>query len=437
MGLIDDKKNIFTTIGAYVSLREERDLPDNSNLFPSINNSNDPISFLLDVLKVVIGSTALQELTGELFTNFIDTTEPTLKTEVSKQVINYNSGDELPTYFKTNGISVPASELDIYGKLKTDPDSESGSLLYDNNKPSFDKQAYTAVQNEGTDVQYNNVLIRYNSTTDEFRFKPTPSSENNNIGNWLSDFINDTTIVNKKEFITNTLNQVYGTVSHNQGKSAEEIYKTLEIEELLNQAIDGNDSFTIPQNKYDSLRNKAKEMSEGIVTYDMGCGLVVAELTLSGLSNTIQSISGSSDPFFVGNQIGNTVNNSFEQTDNTEINNENNDSIKDGFFERILNFIKIELTKILITTPQIRMILAVSSAFQNNGTPQTGNPSDDLINFKTYINCVITNAISLLNEFIFNLIVGFLLDLIQPIIKQILREKINQYIGIIKSLINI
>lgn len=437
MGLIDDKKDIFTTIGAYVSLREERDLPDSSNLFSSINNNSDPVSFLVDLLKIVVGSTALQQLTGELFTNFIDNSEPTIKSAVNKQVIDYNSGDQLPSYFINNGITISASELDVYGKLKTDPSSETGSLLYSNGNNTFDEKAYSAIQNEGTNVEYNNVLIKYNSSTDTFNFKPTSATQNNDIGTWLSDFVTDTSFINKKEFTTNILNQVYGSVSSSQNKTPEALYKELEVEQLLEQVIDGNDSFEISTEVYDSLRNKAKELSEGIVTYDMGCGLVNAELPLSGLSNTIQSTSGSSDPFFVANQIADTVNNSFENVNNESVQNENEETIKDGFFERIINFLKVELGKILTTTPQIRMILAISSAFQNNGTPRIGDPSNDMGNFKTYIKCVISDAIALLNEFIFNLIVGFLLDLISPIINQILREKINQYVGIIKSLINI
>ncbi|MFW6219881.1 MAG: hypothetical protein ACOC33_03495 [bacterium] len=437
MGLIDDKKNVFTTIGAFVSLREERDLPDNSNLFPSINNTDDPVSFLVDVLKVVIGSTALQNLTGELFTSFIDNSEPTLKSAVNKQVIDYNSGDALPSYFTNNGITIEASQIDIYGKIKIDPNSNIGNLSYDKTKPSFDKQLYTAIQNEGTDVQYNNVLINYNSSTDSFTFKPTTGSQSDNIGTWFKNFVNNTTFINKNEFITNILNRIYGSVSKNENKTTEELYNELIIDEQINQVLNGDDSFNVDPKKFNDLRNRAKELSEGIVTYDMGCGLVQVELPLSDLSNTIESISGTTDPLDVGNQISNTVNDSFNQTGNNDVQNENEDAIKDGFFQKIINFLKIELAKILTTTPQIRFLLAISSAFQNNGTPLIGDPQNDLINFKTYIKCVISDAIALLNEFIFNLIVGFLLDLLRPIINKILREKINQYLNVIRSLINI
>ena len=65
MGLIDNKKNVFTTIGAYTSLQQSGTLPNPTNVFPSINNKKDIVPYLLDVLKVVVGSNALQELTGQ------------------------------------------------------------------------------------------------------------------------------------------------------------------------------------------------------------------------------------------------------------------------------------------------------------------------------------------------------------------------------------
>ena len=81
MGLIDDKKNVFTTIGAYTSFmeRSKNQKNDGTNLFPSINNKKDVVPYLLDVLKVVVGSDALKQLTGDLFVKFTDIAEPKIK----------------------------------------------------------------------------------------------------------------------------------------------------------------------------------------------------------------------------------------------------------------------------------------------------------------------------------------------------------------------
>jgi hypothetical protein len=41
MGLIDQKKSVFTTIGSYTSMMQSGTMPDTTNLFPSINNKKD------------------------------------------------------------------------------------------------------------------------------------------------------------------------------------------------------------------------------------------------------------------------------------------------------------------------------------------------------------------------------------------------------------
>jgi hypothetical protein len=97
MGLIDRKKNIFTTIGAYTSILKEVNAVDTTNLFPSINNKKDIVPMLLDIMKVAIGSNALVQATGQLFTEFVDTAEPQLKSIVKKHPVSF-------TKFKISSI---------------------------------------------------------------------------------------------------------------------------------------------------------------------------------------------------------------------------------------------------------------------------------------------------------------------------------------------
>jgi hypothetical protein len=435
MSLADDKKNVFNTIGAYTSMNEEPDLPETNNTLDSVNNKNDVGSFLIDVLGVTVGTTALQNLTGELFTNFAESAEPKLKAATKKQLTNYNSGDPLPESFK-NGTSVSAKDIDVSGKLKTSPNSASGKLLYDNNKPNFDQKAREAITNEGTDVQYNNVLINYDSNSDSFNFKPSSGSENQNIGDFMNGFVDNTEFINKKEFTTKTLDNVFGSATSNQDKSIEELTEEEELNRLIQQIIDGDETFVIPEDEFQKILKKAQELKNGIVNYDMGCGLVQTKLPIEDFDNLISNISGSSDPNDVGNKISDALDKSFDQTNNENVGAENKETVKNGFFARIIDFIKLQLGKLLAFSPQSRMLLALSSSFQNGGIPQIGNPKKDLERFKTYIKCLIKEALSLLYEFIFNLIVAFLVKLITPIIKDIIQEKINQFINIIKSLIS-
>jgi hypothetical protein len=146
----------------------------------------------------------------------------------------------------------------------------------------------------------------------------------------------------------------------------------------------------------------------------------------------IGSTSGSTDPFFVGNQVEATLNESTANTPATA--EENIQTIKDGFFQRIIKLISQTLAMAVTTSPQIRTLLAISTAFQNNGIPQIGNPLDDLKKSRIYLNCVIKDAMKMINEFIFNLAITFLIALLTPVGRALIKEKVNQYIGILKSL---
>jgi hypothetical protein len=437
MGLIDQKKNIFTTIGAYTSMAQSGTMPNTTNIFPSINNKKDIVPMLLDIMKVVVGTDALQELTGQLFTNFVDKVEPTLKAAVKNQTVQPNSGTVIPDGFKNNGYNIKVKDVDIYGVLKVNPASTSGSMLYDMSKPNFNKLAYQAIQNAGTDTIFGSIIINYNSSTDSFNFKPNlaVTGANPKIGDFLGGFVDSMEIVNKKTFVTDVMNSIYGTISHTQKKTVEQIAAELEINKLIEQLINDDDSFVISPEDYEAILRQAQEFANGVVYYDMGCGVMAASLPLSGLSALITSISGSTDPFFVGNAVNATIE---ESTKNTpEIAKENKQTVKDGFFQRLIKLITQSLALAVTTTPQIRTLQGIISGFQNNGVVQLGNPKNDLKKFRVYLNCVIKAAMAMINKFIFDLVVTLLNKLLTPVIKAIIKEKINQYVKILQSLIPI
>lgn len=435
MGLLNDKRNVFTTIGAYNSLKENLDLPDPTNLYPSINNKQEVVPFLLDVLKVITGTDGLKQLTGEMVTNMTIEIEPKLKSSLRKQLTDFNSGDGLPSSF-SSGIEVPVKNIDTYGKFKIKPTSDAGSLLYDENIQTFDKLAYQAIQNEGTDTNFGNLTMNYNSTSDAFTFKPTPDSANGTIGNWFNEFLGGIIILNKKDFITNVLNGFYGSMSNELGKTQEQLVTELTINKSVEDVTE-TDTFEISQNDLADINERARQIADGIMLYDLGCGLMEVSLPFSGLTEVVKNIVNSSSPHYISNQLEGTINTSAGDNEATQIKiNNNKETIRDNFFQRLIRLIINTIIQALVLVPQVRTLFALRSAFINNGIPQIGNPKDDLENFETMIKCLNEDIKKMINEFIFSLILTFLIALLQPIIIKIIKEKINQYIGVLKSLIS-
>ena len=429
MSLADNKRSVFTTIGAYTSLNQQQIPPKSNDSYPSVNNKKDSVPFLLDVLKTVAGSEALKLVVGQMLTKVVSNSEPTLKTALKKQFIHSNSNEALPTSYSSNGITMPVKNVDTTGKYKVDKNSSEGGLLYNTSTPNFDSSAHDAILNSGTDTPYNNMIINYNATSDSFNIKPN-NSGGSNIGDYFSNYIDNAQILDQKEIVSNTMDSIYGTLKNKRNKTIQQTYDELQVQKMLEQLLNDDDSFTISPSDYANLLQKAREMVDGVTNYDMGCGVMPAQLSYNDFKNLVASISGSTDPFAVGNAVEATI----DQSNNTATSTENKQTIKDGFFQKIIGAITMAMLLAVTTAPQIRVLLGIMGAFENNGAVLITNPNEDMKKFKTCIKCMATQIMKIVAEFIFALAILYLIKLLTPVIKKVVKEKINQYIDIISSL---
>lgn len=430
MGLIDDKKSVFNEIGALNSARDTENIPNQNNSLNSINNSREIVPFLLELLVILIGSQVLKRLTGELLTNLLLKVEPILKAELQRQTTDYNSLDILPAYFSSGGIRVPVKEIDLYGKYRTDPTSQLGGLLYTTNSNDFDRVSFDAIQVASTPNTFNNLRIEYSQALDQFVYKPTNPA--NTIGSWTSSYINGLNIVNQKEFIANIINIIFGVVSSNQNKTQEQLIKEEKINRVINKLIDEEDDLNISNQELRDIERSAENKKNGIETVDVGCGLLVNTVTLNSLEDTINEIVNTTNPVVAGDAISNMVSDGFPEDDSRGV--ENKETVEDGFFKRLIDAIVTVLVLAVTTTPQIRALFAITNAFKENGSVGFDDIVNDLSRRRNLVNCLSKTVKSEINEFIFNLAKKEILALVIPVSKLILREKITQYIAILRSL---
>ena len=430
MSLSDDKRGVVNSIGAYNSMLQDPEPPDRTDSLSSMNNDDDSVPFLVDVIKVIAGSGTLVRLTGELLSNFLTESEPVLKESIKNQSIQENADDELPDYFKPSGdgINVPVENVDMYGKLKTDPNSDVGVLLFGNEPNTFDKTLYDSIAT-GNQTTYGNLNVQYNDD-DTFTLKST--SADGSIGDWFNDFVDNTSLINEDEFIVDVMDGIFGSVTTNQDKTEEEIFNQLKIDKLLENGVEGN-GFELSDEEIELLLRRANELKNGLYNIDLGCGVFAGELTLNGLSDFMNNISGSTDPNLIGEELDDVL----EDVIDEDVLNENKDTIKDGFFTTLIRRIRLALTKAIIATPFGRIFQALVSAFKNGGFPEiSANFQDDIDNFKVLIECVIKEIIKNLNKFIYVLAIGLLIVLLKPVIKKITKERITNYVRVIKSLLS-
>jgi hypothetical protein len=432
MNIKDGKRGIFTTIGAYTSYNENmrQKTPKPIDGYTSINSKNDIVPFLLDILKSLVGSVGLKDLLGQLFTDFIDNAEPQLKTMVKKQLIQYDSESQLPASFKNTGtgVKIPVKKLDSDGYLKAKRNTEEYDLLHDGGANNFNNTLSNTIATQSTRT-YNGIEMTYDPVNDDVTFKAAAAVSEKTIGQFFSDYVDNTTLVNRKEFMTSVMNSIYGTLTKGQNRSVDGVYKEQQVDKAIENLIDNdNDTFELSDKEKEDLLQKSNELVSGVVNYDMGCGVLSASLPMSGMTDLISQISGSTDPFLVGNAIDATV----DQSTTGDVAEENKQTVKDGFFQRLIKLITLMLAKVTSTSPEIKTLLALLGSFQGR-SPAEG--LDYLKENKTMIKCLVKEAMKMINEYIFNIVVSNMMKFLTPIIKKIIIEKINYYIGIIKSLI--
>jgi hypothetical protein len=431
MSLADKKNDVFTKISSYTSFAQQGKLARKGKMFPSINNKKDVIPYLLDVLKTVAGSEALKQLMGGMVTELVDISETQVKNTLKQQFTQNNSDDDIPSTIKNDGIDIPVKNIDLKQKLKIDPNSDSGSLIYNETKTNFDSVSYSAINNPGSSKTFNGLVIKYDDNSDSFNLKVDSDVS---ISKFFTDYIDNAEIINKNELVTNIMDGIYGTFSNKNNRTPQQILEDLKVQKLLEQAANDNSSFIIPVKDLNDLEEKSKLMSEGIGYYDMGCGYMGVSLSFNSLNNLVSTISGSTDPFVVSNAIENTINESTSgSTASQNITAENNETIKDGFFQKIINIFVTQISQISTQSPQIRALLSIFSFIQG-GNNEISTPLQDMKKFKIFIMCLVKKIIATISEFIYNLAIGYLISLLTPIIKKVTEEKINQFIKLIRSL---
>lgn len=431
MGVIDDKKGIFTEIGALLSAKESRKLPDSNNSISSINNSKEPIPFMLDTLGVLSGSESLKKATGEMMTDFIRDNEDTLQQAVLENAKDQNSDQPLPNDFINDGYSLELEKIDTFGDLKTDPSSNIGDMTYGSTPNTLDKKIYEAIVADGAPVSAGAVELTYDNITDQIIVKPTNASAT--IGEFIDDFVSNLIIINEPVIIAQVMNLLFGTINKNQNQTIKQSIKTEKVYRTINKIISENENIIITDDELKDIENIAQQRVSGINNLDVGCSILQTELSVDNLNILVSTITGTTDPLTVGNAYVNALNSSY----NNDIRGNNNDqAIRDGYFKRLINGIVTILVAAVTVSPQMRMLFAITSGF-NSGSVILNDPVDDLNNRRKLANCLAKAVKKAINEFIFNLLKKELLKLIVPITKQILREKIIQYIGIIKSLARI
>ena len=432
MSAYENKKAIFSKLGALTTLRDgDKSKPTINSLTSSINTkSNDSVTFLLDVLKTVVGSEALKVMAGGLLTNFFGGVESQMKTTLKNQFIQENSHSPLPTSF-TNGFEIPLDKMDAYKKFKIPAGSVSDGLKF-NNTSDFDVTIKNAILNPGSAQNYGNMSMSFNDTTQKMTFSPTAGSQTLNTGDWFTQYIDQSSFVNKKEVVTKVLDSIFGTMTKSELKSINQVIEELKIQHALDNVLN-NTSDSIDLAK---ANNVANNLVSGSTEYNMSCGYIYSQVTEKDFADTVNGINNTNDPNTVGNILQNSVlNNTNNSNANNNTINDNASSVKDNFFTQIIKTIKDELIKSFVLSPQIMALKNILKVITTGYGAIATTITDYITEAKLFIQCISKELINMISKYIYDTLLTELTKLLTPIINTLIKEKTTQIKSIIKSLI--
>jgi hypothetical protein len=427
--VIDEKKGIFNKLSVFTSLKEIELKPINGfNSINSINNDIDPLPFLLDLSTSLVGTDGLQDKLGLLLTQFIDTYNTKSKEILKSNFLDFNQNQALPTSFVNSGIDIPLTSIDSNNNLKTPKNDPIGELIYDDSKPNLQTKLRDAITSPNNIINFGNINIIYNQNTDTVNIKPT---SNVNIGSFISNYIDSFSGINKKEFTTDILNEIYGLKSKLQNKTIAELNNENTINKILDKLINESD-LLLSDEDIEEINRISEEIYKGVNQINFGCGIINNELTIDQLNDIANKLNNSTNP----NEVGNLFTKLF--IDSLDENNDesNTTNLKDSFLKKIINIIKINILKDLLFSPEKKSLFIFANIFENKNISEL-NALDFVNNNKNICNCLVKDIISDINEYIFNLVKTEIIEITKPALKKIIIEKINNYKLILTSLTSI
>jgi hypothetical protein len=255
MAVINKKKKVFGKIAAAKTLVDGMPKLKLSSSMPSINNNGDAITFLTDLIKVLVGFQALVTTVVETLTNSLPKIELAIKKALKielKSIVSCGVDPSIPPWIQSNGtgIVIEVRKIDFLDMLRTDPNSVAGRLMYNDvttpltSSTDLNTFLYEVIQNPLVTYQWpqlNPILdITFNelgtggNPNNTLTITATQPYNIQTLTDLNNDFIDSLQLLNSANVLNKIMDIIYGAVSSVAGISQ----KVLETEQKINGVVD-------------------------------------------------------------------------------------------------------------------------------------------------------------------------------------------------------
>lgn len=427
---------------------------------PSVNNGTDPITFLLDLLKSLVGQEFLLESLTNTLTysapQIIDVILNLLKKQL-KEITSCGVNPTIPAFLTNPGIIVQLEKIDAYGMFKIEPNTLAGKILYQDittpytNSSDFNTFLYGVIQNDGTSSNWKNLLdVTFNSVgtstrpNNSFTIKLSSGASVSKLTDLNNSLINNLTsqtapLIDSKQMVNDMVNSIYGTVSSTVNKTLQQ----LEREEQINNIVDciinsdagdeiSDDYFTFSNEEVYIHQEKALLKQKGIVKLEC-CNKVAASIPFETLTNFSDEMDAATNVELQKTVLTKNLKKMALQSSANATNPIDIEPIKLNFFESLIkNMTKAIVGKVI--SPKVMIIFLLNYKIIYGNSSDYDNVVDFLKKNKSLIDAVVKKISELIIKILITIALKKIAELVASSQLERMIEKAKNRIEQLKSL---
>lgn len=451
MGIIDQKKGIFGSIGALNVLNDDFPKSKKSSSFSSVNNSSDSTGFLIDLVSALAGFEALKGYVVNTISYDLNKVEDAIKDGLKrelKEMVSCSVDPNIPDWFKStgNGVKMKATNIDFFDIMKIDPTSREGSVIYSDTPTQLTSKdcntyLYYTIQGNGSAEDWgsstttSNILrttfLESDSVSGEnniLKFTTSPEYDNKKLTQFNNDYIDSLTLfggpdsVNGIQMISAIAEELFGSTSSssNVGKSKKQLMCEAEIREVLDAIINSEDD-NISDNYFTFDNPTLARMDEDVNNRANGikilktCGNIPIQITNESVLSLTEQINDSTTKEEEVTAIANSLEQMSEAQASFIPNEKDKSTAKKNFFTEIIRkFVRMVMN--VIISPKFLTLFAINhQIIYGEGTSYEGGV-DFIKKNKKLVKSIV--------KIIRNILIGLLLTLALKYLGIKLRQKL-------------
>jgi predicted transcriptional regulator len=433
---------------------------------------------LLDIVNVSGGQgSGSPKYIKRLLLRTINNVEPRVRDIVFSCLHQINC-DETKTFSSTGPIYIKVQSVDLFGRLKLNPNELPGKLLFEKDPVqtgtfpiSTNKILKNLTDNTATSYSslYNGTLYQgksgqalFNITYEEvdqfqqtgpwFRVDLEPRASGiNNVAEFMSDYYSSIKMTEKVDIITGIMESLTGAISMKASAGVGEVTQSTQADRIILRILglcfdnrneidvsgiskvaplDGVDDsfFEFTEVDLREIDQRVTNIKNGVIEFEE-CGNVKVPVDFDQIINNLDQL------FYVE---GSEFDNLADQLTNTLANNPQWGINVDVQPVIDTNFIKLITNGIVgaLMSPKVMLpIMIMLKAQGNDISDKIASFNDFVKNFKQFAICCISKIGAIFVEELFKLIKADILRLVQSVITDIVKEKANKKLVMILKLI--